>query len=180
MDTKMSADVKEEEKEAKIQAIEEDKAIKATFDFFDQNKDGIITTDELKKVLKGLGQDCSAEEIQEFVAAADTDGNGTIDFAEFSRLVRLDMESNREEDELVAAFRVFDHENSGYLSTAELKHALKTLAHEMGDNEIEEMFIEADCNGNGAISYEDFAKMIVPKKNSAKTEAKPPESILSP
>lgn len=54
------------------------------------NKDGHITTGELKTVLAKLGQNPTDEEVAEFVKCCDTDKNGTIEFSEFCRyLVEL-------------------------------------------------------------------------------------------
>ena len=47
------------------------------------NKDGHITTGELKTVMKKLGQNPSNEEVAEFVKVCDKDKNGTIEFSEF-------------------------------------------------------------------------------------------------
>ena len=56
---------------------------KKAFDEFDVNKDGHITSSELKTVLGKLGQCPSDEEVKEFIAACDIDKNGTIEFNEF-------------------------------------------------------------------------------------------------
>ena len=148
---------------------EERREIKRTFDMFDEDKDGKITTADLGAVLKGLGHECTAEELKEFIAAADSDGSGTIDIDEFTKMVLLDVESTREEDEIVAAFRIFDRENNGYISSAELKHTMKVLQTGLSDSEIQAMIVEADSNGDGVISYEEFAKMIVPKRKAVQT-----------
>lgn len=49
------------------------------------NKDGHITSKELKTVLKKLGQNPTDEEIADFIKACDVDKNGTIEFGEFCR-----------------------------------------------------------------------------------------------
>lgn len=60
------------------------------FDSFDVNKDGHITSSEVKTVLKKLGQNPTDEEVAEFIKVCDVDKNGTIEFNEFCRyLVEL-------------------------------------------------------------------------------------------
>lgn len=49
------------------------------------NKDGHITSSEVKTVLRKLGQNPSDEEVAEFIKVCDTDKNGTIEFNEFCR-----------------------------------------------------------------------------------------------
>lgn len=61
----------------------EEQAFKTVFDQFDVNKDGHITSSELKTVLNKLGQNPTDEEIAEFIKVCDKDKNGTIEFKEF-------------------------------------------------------------------------------------------------
>lgn len=56
------------------------------------NKDGHITSGELKTVLKKLGQNPTDAEIAEFIKVCDVDKNGTIEFSEFCRYL---VESRR-------------------------------------------------------------------------------------
>jgi len=49
------------------------------------NKDGHITSKELKTVLKKLGQNPTDEEIADFIKVCDVDKNGTIELGEFCR-----------------------------------------------------------------------------------------------
>ena len=60
-------------------------AFKVVFDEFDVNKDGHVTSGELKTVLKKLGQNPTEQELADFIKACDVDKNGTIEFGEFCR-----------------------------------------------------------------------------------------------
>ena len=55
------------------------------FDQFDVNKDGHITSSEVKTVMKKLGQNPTDKEVAEFIKVCDTDKNNTIEFNEFCR-----------------------------------------------------------------------------------------------
>lgn len=57
--------------------------IKEAFLHFDKNGDGTICSDELGAVMKSLGQPMTDEEVKSMLAEADSNGNGTIEFAEF-------------------------------------------------------------------------------------------------
>lgn len=52
----------------------------------------------------------------------DTDGNGTVDFAEFLTLMARKMKDINSVDETLAAFRVFDKDGNGFISAAELRY----------------------------------------------------------
>ena len=47
----------------------------------------MITRDELKVAMKNLGEVLSDEDIDSIMKEADHDGNGTIDFDEFKKIV---------------------------------------------------------------------------------------------
>ena len=62
---------------------EERAAFKKAFDYLDVNKDGHITSKEVKTALKKLGMNPPDEEVKEFFKICDTDKNSTIEFSEF-------------------------------------------------------------------------------------------------
>jgi len=64
-------------------AQEEHENLKAAFNVFDTDKNGRIDLQELKHLLKTLGEEVNDEELAEMMAVADLDNNGTIDFEEF-------------------------------------------------------------------------------------------------
>ena len=49
----------------------------------DTNKDGFVTKDEIKTLLKGLGEDVTDEFVDEMLNNTDTNGDGKIAFDEF-------------------------------------------------------------------------------------------------
>ena len=61
--------------------------LQMAFRAFDIDGNGKIDRDELAQVMKNLGQELSAEEIEAMMKEADTDGDGTIDFEEFKALM---------------------------------------------------------------------------------------------
>ncbi|KAK4934363.1 Calmodulin [Elasticomyces elasticus] len=60
---------------------------KAAFAVFDKDGSGTISAEELKAVMKSLGENLTDEEIDEMITQADKDGNGTIDYEEFAELL---------------------------------------------------------------------------------------------
>ena len=57
--------------------------LKKAFDVMDANKDGVVTKEELKNLLKGLGEDVTDEVVDEMIAIADTNNDGKVQFEEF-------------------------------------------------------------------------------------------------
>ena len=62
---------------------EQSAELKKAFEVMDANKDGVVTKDELKALLKGLGEEVTDEVIDEMISIADENGDGKIQFEEF-------------------------------------------------------------------------------------------------
>lgn len=58
----------------------EDYVIRETFEVFDVDNTGHITSGNLQKVFSSLGVQCSEEEIIQMIAGADLNKDGMIDF----------------------------------------------------------------------------------------------------
>ncbi len=59
---------------------------RAAFEVFDKDGSGTISAEELRQVMKSLGENLTDQEIDEMIAEADKDKNGSID-CKFSCLV---------------------------------------------------------------------------------------------
>ena len=57
--------------------------LKKAFSVMDSNGDGVVTKDELKTLLKGLGEDVTDDVVDEMIKIADENGDGKIQFDEF-------------------------------------------------------------------------------------------------
>uniref|UniRef100_A0A7I4ASK6 EF-hand domain-containing protein n=1 Tax=Physcomitrium patens TaxID=3218 RepID=A0A7I4ASK6_PHYPA len=93
---------------------------KEAFSLFDKDGDGSITTKELGTVMRSLGQNPTEAELQDMINEVDADGNGTIDFPEFLNLMARKMKDTDSEEELKEAFKVFDKDQNGFISAAEV------------------------------------------------------------
>lgn len=66
---------------------DEGKEIRDAFEIYDQNKDGKISARELHRVLKSLGDGCSIEDCSRMIRSVDSDGDGSVDFEEFKKMM---------------------------------------------------------------------------------------------
>jgi calmodulin len=53
--------------------------MRMAFQVFDRDNNGSISSDELRLVMKQLGENLTDQEVDEMLQEADKDGNGTID-----------------------------------------------------------------------------------------------------
>ena len=66
-------------------SAEQTAELKKAFEVMDANKDGVVTKDELKTLLKGLGEEVTDEVVDEMIKIADENGDGKIQFEEFCK-----------------------------------------------------------------------------------------------
>jgi len=135
---------------------EEFENFKKTFIMYDKDGDGTVSTKELGAVMRSLGTNPDPEELEAMVDEADADGSGSVDFGEFvEMMIKREAEKETPED-LKQAFRVFDKDGNGFVSTSEIKFVLSRLGVEFSDEELGEMVQEADIDGDQHVSFEEF------------------------
>ncbi|XP_074272014.1 calcium-dependent protein kinase 2-like isoform X1 [Silene latifolia] len=137
---------------------EEIKGLKAMFINMDTDNSGYLTYEELKTGLAQLGSKLTEVEVMQLMEAADFDGDGTIDYTEFITATmhrhRLETEEN-----ILRAFRYFDKDSSGYITTDELEAAM--MEYGVADeNSIKEILSEVDTDNDGRINYDEFCTMM--------------------
>ncbi len=113
--------------------------------------------------MRSLGQNPTEAELHDMINEVDNDGSGTIDFAEFLSLMSKKMKDADSEEELMEAFKVFDKDGNGFISSVELRHVMTNLGEKLTDDEVDEMIREADVDGDGQVNYDEFVKMMLQK-----------------
>ncbi len=139
---------------------EQKQEIKEAFDLFDTDGSGTIDAKELKVAMRALGFEPKKDEIRKMIADVDRDGSGVIDFPDFLDMMTAKMAERDPREEMLKAFRLFDDDETGKISFKNLKRVAKELGENMTDEEIQEMIDEADRDGDGEISEEEFMRIM--------------------
>ena len=71
----------------KMQDDEDERELREMFRILDKEKKGEVNTNELRWILKNLGDDLTEADIDDMIADVDTDGSGWIDYNEFAKLM---------------------------------------------------------------------------------------------
>ena len=65
------------------------------------------------------------------------------------------------EEDLLDAFRVFDKENNGKISSRELRYVMMSSGEDLNENDIEDMIHEASIDNEEYIDYHKFVKLML-------------------
>ena len=140
------------------------------FNQIDVDNDGKITKDELYKGLKGkIKIKHLKKEINFIFGNLDMDGNGYIEYEEFVRAA-VNKQFFMSDEVIQFAFKFFDKDNSGEITCDEIREVFEdsVIKKSKEDISLQKIIEEVDANGDGIISYEEFAiimkKLIVQKK----------------
>ena len=64
----------------KMQSDEDERELRDIFRVLDKEKKGEVNVNELRWILKNLGDDLTEEDIDDMIADVDTDGSGFVDY----------------------------------------------------------------------------------------------------
>ena len=136
------------------------------FDSFDLDKKGNIGVDMIGQILDMLGHQLAPEELAKIVSEIDEDGNGEMSFEEFAHLAARFLVEEEEDTEAILkelkdAFRLYDKEGLGFITTDLLREILKELDEKMSPSDLDEMIEEIDTDGSGTVDWEEFKAMMI-------------------
>jgi len=134
--------------------------LRETFALFDEDGNGEISVQELGKVMRSLGLAPSESELQDIMNEIDVDHDGSVDFSEFAAMMAQKVKKADSDAELREAFKIFDLDNSGTIDADELRHIMKSIGENLTDEQIEDMILEADKDGDGTIDYNEFVQLM--------------------
>ncbi|KAK9889612.1 hypothetical protein WA026_006986 [Henosepilachna vigintioctopunctata] len=126
-------------------------------------KKGSIGTVMIGTILGMLGVHTTDEMLNEIISEVDADGSGELEFEEFVTLAsRFMVEEDAEamQQELKEAFRLYDKEGNGYITTKTLKEILKELDDKLTSDELDMIITEIDTDGSGTVDFDEFMEVM--------------------
>lgn len=131
--------------------------LRNAFNAFDPEKNGYINTQMVGTILSMLGHQLDDATLAEIIAEVDEDGSGQIEFEEFTTLAaRFLVEEDAEAmmQELKEAFRLYDKEGNGYITTGVLREILRELDDKLTNEDLDMMIEEIDSDGSGTVDFD--------------------------
>ena len=138
---------------------------KEAFQIFDKHSEGYISSKELGTIMSSLGFNISDEDLNEIISAYDNDQNNKmIDFISFLDIISKKKEDIYKEEDLIDAFRIFDKEGNGKISSNELRYVMMSSGEDFNDNYIKELINESSVDHDDYIDYNKFVKLLISSK----------------
>ncbi len=123
----------------------------------DENGDGTLSIDEIEngmhKIMGNLQGD--PDDYKEMMRNLDLDGNGVVDYSEFITAA-IDKLSVLNQENLRAAFQMFDKDKSGTITIDELQAVFDGQGGQQEEEVWKKVMEEVDTDGNGEISFDEF------------------------
>ncbi|RNA29623.1 calmodulin [Brachionus plicatilis] len=127
------------------------------FSFFDDDKDGLISIQEVGKVMRSIGLYPSEHELLEISKIT----RSKVNFNEFLNLASRNIVDNKiNEQQMQEAFRMFDLHGNGMVNLAHLRVSLQSLGEKLRDEEIDEMIRECDIDAEGNVRCEELVRIL--------------------
>ncbi|XP_026495197.2 troponin C, isoallergen Bla g 6.0101-like [Vanessa tameamea] len=138
--------------------------LRKAFDTFDQEKKGVISTDMIGTILDMLGHELDDDTLTEIIQEYDVNGTGVLEFKEFCSLAARFMVEELDAEAMLAelreAFRLYDREGNGYITTEVLKEIFKELDNTLSNEDLESMITEIDTDGSGTVDFDEFLEVM--------------------
>ncbi|XP_067861756.1 calcium-binding protein 2-like isoform X3 [Heptranchias perlo] len=150
------------DRELRPEEIEE---LREAFKEFDKDKDGFIGCKDLGNCMRTMGYMPTEMELIELSQQINMNLGGHVDFDDFVELMGPKLLAETADmigvKELRDAFKEFDTNGDGEISTTELREAMKKLlGQQIGHKDIEEILKDVDLNGDGRVDFEEFVRMM--------------------
>ncbi|XP_071743317.1 troponin C, isoallergen Bla g 6.0201 [Lepeophtheirus salmonis] len=138
-------------------------SLQKAFEACGQNEE-TIDTELLVTSIKMLGVNVTKAGVMDAVEESGLDPEAKFNLEQFcfiaSRFINEeDVEEMREE--LKEAFRIYDREGNGYITTGVLKEILKEIDPSLTAEQLEGIIQEVDEDGSGTVDFDEFQEMMM-------------------
>lgn len=154
---------REDQDEVKIYYQLSEKEMKEVNDAFSincsQDAEELLSSEDLKTAIRSLGFEPRADEISKLMKRF-SNKSGKVNRENFHKIMAFKIGTgNNDEstnDEISKVFNLLDLDKTGMITFENLKSISKELNEEITDEELNEMIVEADLDGDFQINKQEF------------------------
>merc|ERR1719186_2451895 len=111
-----------------------------------------------------MGVKVDKDDMENYTGEVDEAGSGKFTFAQFCQVAaRFMMEDDEEQmkEELKEAFRIYDRDGQGFITTDVLKEILREIDTTLTEDDLDNIVDEVDEDGSGTLDFDEFQEMMM-------------------
>merc|ERR1712126_341996 len=144
--------------------VDQVESLKKGFDGFDKDGGGAINQTTMQMILKSMGVKVEKDDMENYAGEVDEEDSGKFTFTMFCRVAAKFMIEDDEEqmkEELKEAFRIYDKESQGFITTSTLKEILREIDTTLTEDDLDNIIEEVDEDGSGTLDFDEFQEMMM-------------------
>jgi len=140
--------------------------LRKVFNEIDTDGSGELDTAELRSALEKCkpGEKISNVQVEKRLNKYDEDGNGTLSFEEYEKMLRSweadEKEFEEYEIKLKSTFEQIDLDKSGSIDLKELMAALKMIDKSATEEQVNKRIAKYDSDKDGKVNLEEYEKLV--------------------
>ena len=115
---------------------------------------------EFKAALKAMDFEVHKPDIKAMFEEVGKSLTQTLNFDEFVKIMVPRLPDQNSQEEVFKTFKLFDLNGSGKISLKDLQRIVNEIGENIPEEELTDMFDEADKNKDGYIDFNDFFKIM--------------------
>jgi len=144
--------------------------LKKGFEGFDKDGTGTVSQTSMQMILKSMSVKVDKDDMDNYaaeVAAAEDAGEaaaGKFTFAQFCQVAAkfmIEDDEGQMKEELKEAFRIYDREGQGFITTDVLKEILREIDTTLTEEDLDNIIEEVDDDASGTLDFDEFQEMMM-------------------
>ncbi|XP_027230448.1 troponin C [Penaeus vannamei] len=139
-------------------------ALRKAFASVDKTRSGFVDIKDIEGIFNNMGTAFDIDDLNATIKRVDIDNDGKINFDKFVIIASNFLQDDDDEtitNELREAFRLYDKEGNGYITTLTLREILKELDNKLSDADLDVIIDEIDEDGKGKVDFEGFRELMI-------------------